>query len=343
MAQFVGLDVSMEATKVHVLDEQGRCLWRGQCPSDPGALERVLQEHAPQAVRVGLETGPLTPWLWTELTKVGRPMVCLDARKAKRVLDMKINKTDANDAEGLAHLVRSGWYGEVRVKSPQAMLTRSLLSARTHLLGLVTGLSNEIRGLMKTFGLIVPKGGGRVFEANVRRLLDNRPAEAAIILPLLESWRALRGRAAELDRGVLATARADRDCRRLMTIPGVGAVVAAAFVAAVETPATFQRSRDVGAWLGLTPRRYQSGEIDCDGHISRRGDGALRTLLYEAATILLTRIRADSALRRWGLALRARLGFKRAAVALARKLAVVMHAMWKAGTDFDPKALSATA
>jgi transposase len=351
MAHYVGLDVSMEETKVHTLDEQGRCVWRGRCASDPVALERVLREHASQAVRIGLETGPLTTWLWTELTTAGLPMVCLDARKAKRVLDMKINKTDANDAEGLAHLVRSGWYGEVRVKSPEAMLMRSLLGARTHLMGLVTGLSNEIRGLMKTFGLVVPKGGGRAFDANVRRLVDGRPEVAAIILPLLNAWQAVRGRAAELDRHLLAKARANRDCRRLMTVPGVGAVVAASFVAAVEAPENFRRSRDVGAWLGLTPRRYQSGEVDREGHISRRGDAALRTLLYEAATILLTRVRAESSLRAWGMGLRARLGFKRAAVALARKLAValarklavVLHAMWKAGADFDATASTAAA
>ena len=120
-----------------------------------------------------------------------------------------------------------------------------------------------------------------------------------------------------------------------MTAPGVGAVVAASFVAAIETPEAFRRSRDVGAWIGLTPRRYQSGEVDYDGHISRRGDARLRSLLYEAATSILTHVHADSTLRSWGLALKKRLGFKRAAVALARKLAVILHAMWKTGTNFD--------
>jgi transposase len=125
-----------------------------------------------------------------------------------------------------------------------------------------------------------------------------------------------------------------------MTIPGIGAVVAASFVAAVETPENFTTSRAVGAWIGLTPRRYPSGEVDDDGHISRRGDARLRALLYEAATAMLTRVQGESELRRWGLALKKRLGFKRAAVALARKMAVIMHAMWKNGADFDPKAAS---
>ena len=282
----------------------------------------------------------LTTWLWQALTDAGLPMVCLDARQAKAALNLRINKTDDNDAEGLAQLVRSGWYREVRVKSREAMLVRSLLGARTQLLGMVTDLSNQIRGLMKTFGLVVPKGAGKIFEANVRRLLEGEALVAGVVLPLLESWRAVRARAADLDRQLLSVVRGSATCRRLMTIPGIGAVVAASFVAAVETPENFTTSRAVGAWIGLTPRRYQSGQVDDDGPISRRGDARLRALLYEAATAMLTRVQGESELRRWGLALKKRLGFKRAAVALARKMAVIMHAMWKNGADFDPKAAS---
>jgi transposase len=338
MGQYVGLDVSLEVTTVHVLDEQGKRVWHGTCISHPAAIEATIRKHAPEVVRIGLETGPLTTWLWQALTDAGLPMVCLDARQAKAALNMRINKTDDNDAEGLAQLVRSGWYREVRVKSREAMLVRSLIGARTQLLDIVTELSNQIRGLMKTFGLVVPKGAGKVFEANVRRLLEDDAAVAAIVVPLLDSWRAVRTQTADLDRQLLAVVRENADCRRLMTIPGVGALVAASFVAAVEAPENFTTSRAVGAWIGLTPRRYQSGEVDYDGHISRRGDARLRALLYEAATTMLTRVQGESDLRRWGLALRKRLGFKRAAVALARKLAVVMHAMWKKGADFNPRA-----
>jgi transposase len=343
MGQYVGLDVSLNETKVHVLDEQGKRVWRGACASHPAVIEATIRKHAPEAVRIGLETGPLTTWLWQALTEAGLPMVCLDARQAKAALNMRINKTDDNDAEGLAHLVRSGWYTEVRVKSREAMLVRSLLGARTQLLGIVTDLSNQIRGLMKTFGLVVPKGAGRIFEANVRRLLEGEAAVAAIIVPLLESWRAVRERAADLDRQLLAVVRESVTCRRLMTAPGVGAVVAASFVAALETPENFRTSRAVGAWIGLTPRHYQSGEVDYDGHISRRGDARLRALLYEAAMTLLTRVQGESELRSWGLALKTRLGVKRAAVALARKLAVILHAMWKTGTDFDARASASAA
>jgi transposase len=338
MKQYVGLDVSLEETKIHVVDEAGARVWRGRCASDPAALEAALRRHAAQAERIGLETGPLTTWLWTELTRRGLPMVCLDARHAKRALDMQPNKTDAKDAEGLAHIVRAGWYKAVRVKSYSAMLSKALVASRGQLLGLSTGLSNQVRGLMKSFGLIVPKGAGRVFEANARRLLEGQDALAAVILPLLEAWRALRTRTAELDRLLLRQAKGNADCRRFMTAHGVGAVLATSYAAAIERPDNFRRSRDVGAWVGLTARRYQSGEADYDGHISRRGDERLRGLLYQAAVVILTRVRANSTLRSWGLALRKRVGFKRAATAVARKLAVILHAMWKTGTDFNPAA-----
>jgi transposase len=342
MKQHVGLDVSMEETKIHVLDEEGRRVWRGTCRSDPDGIEAAARRHAPEAVKIGLETGPLTTWLWTELTRRGLPMVCLDARQAKRALDMKVNKTDANDAEGLAHIVRSGWYREVRVKSREAMLSKALVGARSQLMAMVTDLSNQIRGFMKSFGLVVPKGGGRTFEDNVRRRLDGEAAVAAVVAPLLEVWRTVRARVAALDRDLVKATHNNAECRLLMTMPGIGTVTAASFVAAVERPESFARSRDVGAWLGLTPRRYQSGEIDYEGHISRRGDRLLRTLLYEAAVVLLTRIRGGSALRRWGLALKQRIGFKRAAVAVARKMAIVLHAMWRSGTAFDPSGAAAT-
>jgi transposase len=337
MKQYVGLDVSLEETKIHVLDEDGRRVWRGKCRSEPGGIATTIRKHAPMALRIGIETGPLTTWLYTELEADGLPMVCLDARHAKKALDMKANKTDANDAEGLAHLVRSGWYRAVRVKGRDAMLTKALVGARSQLLSISIDLSNQIRGIMKTFGLVVPKGRGGVFERNVRELLGRDGAISNVVLPLLEAWGTARAHSAELDRQLIDAARQSAVCRLLTTMPGIGAVTATSYVAAIETPGAFAHSRDVGAWIGLTPRRFQSGEVDYEGHISYRGDIRLRALLYEAAVNLLTRVQAASALRRWGLALKKRLGFKRAAVALARKIAVVLHAMWKSASAFNPR------
>ncbi len=248
---------------------------------------------------------------------------------------MAPNKTDANDADGLAHLAQVGFYREVRVKGFDSMLTRTLVAARTRLVRICTELSNQIRGLMKTFGLIVPGGKGATFASNVRMLLEGDEALSQVILPILSAWQSLRSQAADLSRQLIAAARQSQSTQLLMSIPGVGAVTATSFVAAIEDPENFRKSRSVGAWLGLTTRRYQSGEVDYDGHISRRGDAHVRGLLYEAATVMLTRTNAECGLRTWGLRLKDKLGFKRAAVAVARKLAVIMHAMLVSGQHFD--------
>lgn len=334
MDEYIGLDVSLKETAISVRRDGGR-VWRGKCASDPRLLAEVIRKRAPHAKRVVFETGPLSVWFFHALTAEGLPAICIDARHAKAALDMAANKTDANDADGLAHLAEVGFFREVRVKGYDSMLTRTLVAARLRLVRVTTELSNQIRGLMKTFGLIIPAGKGGAFESNARVLLEDYDELARIILPILEAWRAARRQATELGRQLVAAARQSQACQLLMSIPGVGAVTATSFATAIEDPENFKTSRSVGAWLGLTTRRYQSGEVDYDGHISRRGDAHLRGLLYEAATVILTRTSADSALRAWGLKLKERIGFKRAAVAVARKLSVVMHAMLKSGERFD--------
>lgn len=334
MGEYIGLDVSLKETAVSIR-RAGKRIWRGKCLSDPALLAELIRKRAPDAERVVFETGPLSVWFYHELTGHGVPAICIDARHAKAALDMAPNKTDANDADGLAHLAEVGFFREVRVKGYDSMLLRTLVAGRSKLVRVTTDLSNQIRGLMKTFGLVVPRGQGGVFEKNVHRLLEGEDALARIIIPLLEAWRAMRTKAADLGRQLTTAARHSEACQLLMSIPGVGVVTATTFTTAIEDPTNFAKSRSVGAWIGLTTRRYQSGEVDYDGHISRRGDGNLRALLYEAATVILTRTYADSDLRTWGLKLREKLGFKRAAVAVARKLAVIMHAMLKSGEMFN--------
>jgi transposase len=334
MDEYIGLDVSLKETAISVR-RGGERVWRGKCPSDPRLLAEVIRKRAPQAKRVVFETGPLSVWFYHALSAEGLPAICIDARHAKAALDMAANKTDANDADGLAHLAEVGFFREVRVKGYDSMLTRTLVAARLRLVQVTTELSNQIRGLMKTFGLVIPAGKGGAFDSNARALLEDYDELARIILPILEAWRAARRQATELGRQLVAAARQSHACQLLMSIPGVGVVTATSFATAIEDPANFKTSRAVGAWLGLTTRRYQSGEVDYDGHISRRGDAHLRGLLYEAATVILTRTSADSGLRRWGMKLREKVGFKRAAVAVARKLAVIMHTMLKSGESFD--------
>jgi transposase len=336
MNEYIGLDVSLKDTTVS-MRRDGQRVWRGTSPSDPKLLAELIRRRAPNVVRVVFETGPLSTWFYHSLREEGLPAICIDARHAKAGLDMARNKTDANDADGLAHIAEAGFYREVRVKQFDSMLTRTLVASRNQLLAITTKLSNQIRGFMKTFGLVLPKNTGSVFDANVRSMLAEKAALEQIILPLLDAWQAVRVQLTRLDRQLIAASRQNEQCRLLMTIPGVGAITASSFVAAIEDPGNFKKSRSVGAWLGLTPTRYQSGEVDYAGRISRRGDHYLRGLLYEAATIILTRSQADSALRGWGLRLKEKVGFKRAAVAVSRKLAVIMHTMLRTGELFDRK------
>jgi len=254
----------------------------------------MIRKHAQDPERVIFETGPLSIWFYHALQTEGLPAICVDARHAKAALDMAANKTDANDADGLAHLAEVGFYREVRVKGSDRMLTRTLVAARTKLVRIKTEISNQIRGLMKTFGLVVPAGKGSTFEANVRKRLAENTELTAIIMPLLEAWRSVRMRAAELTRRLIGDARQSEACQLLVSIPGIGVVTATTFATAVEDPANFRTSRSVGAWLGLTTRRYQSGQVDYNGHISRRGDHQVRNLLYEAACVILTRSSAES-------------------------------------------------
>jgi transposase len=326
--------VSLETTAVCVVDGQGAVVWRGKCASTPESIAAAVQTYAPAAVRVGLETGQLSNWLTLNLRRRGVPVVCLDARHAKAALSLQINKTDANDALGLAQVVRTGWYREVAVKSMDAHTLKMLLVARAQLVSQRQTIANTIRGLLKTFGLVIARGAKGLFPVRDREQLVGNDVLAAIVEPLLTVWHALREQIAIFDRQMLARAHGDVAARHLMTIPGVGVVVALAYSAVIDDPARFRRSASVGAYLGLTPRRYQSGEVDHGGHISKCGDGLLRAYLFEAVTVLLSRDLRTSALKTWGLALAKRIGMRRAKVAVARKLAVIMHRVWSDRSEY---------
>ena len=208
MGSYVAFDVSLRSTSVHVVDEAGKCLWRGKCASEPDTLAAVVRKRAPEAVRVGLETGFLSTWLCHALAEAGLPVVCMDARQARAVLSVRPNKTDANDAEGLAQLLRTGFYREVRVKSWDSMLIRNLITARRQLVRTEVDLANQLRGILRTFGLALPPGGGgRHFEAAVRERASTRAGLSLIVLPLLEAWRAVRDRVVVLDKAAVAAGR----------------------------------------------------------------------------------------------------------------------------------------
>ena len=332
---YVGLDVSLETTSICVIDSNGAVVWRGKCATEPDAICRIVRAQAPALAQFGLETGQLSNWLTLGLRRRGLPVVCLDARHAKAALSLQVNKTDANDALGLAQVVRTGWFREVAIKSMDAQTLRMLLMARAQLVSQRQAVANNIRGLLKTFGHVIARGCKGPFPIRVRDAIGDNQALSAIIEPLLAAWLAIRDQVTIFDRQVVLRAKADAAARRLMSVPGVGVIVALAYMAVIDDPSRFKQSTSVGAYLGLTPRRYQSGEVDKAGHISKCGDGLLRSYLFEAANVLLVRHPKPSKLRTWGLGLAARIGMRRAKVAVARKLGVIMHRVWKDDRDFD--------
>ena len=334
MIHYVGLDVSQKMTAICIVDDDGSRLWRGQCASNPEQIEQTLRRHVEGEARIGIETGPMTPWLVHELRGLGLDVVCLDARHARAALKMQINKTDQNDAEGLAQIMRTGWYRPVHVKSFDSHRARALLGARAQLVGMTTRLSNHIRGVLKTFGLLPGAMRGLPFDRRVEALLADRPDVTPIVHPMLAAWRQLREQIAAFDKAVRTLVKASPVCRLLMSVPGIGALSVLAYVSTVEDPTRFARSRAVGAHLGLTPRQYQSGEIDRRGRISRCGDALARTLMYEAAVVILTRVKRASSLKDWAHAIARRSGAGKARVALARKLSVILHSIWRSGQPF---------
>jgi transposase len=259
MKQYVGLDVSQAETAVCVIDETGQTNWKGTCRSTPEAIGRILRQRASQAVTVAMETGPLAVWHWHALRDAGFPVVCLPARHAHAALSLQLNKTDRNDAAGLAQLVRTGWYRAVEVKSLESHTLRLVLATRTQLVSTRTTLFNQIRGLLKTFGIVLGKGKGHIFERLVTAGVQGVDHVRLAIDSLL--WQHVTQEIKRFDREITAVTRRIPACQHVMTVPGVGPVTTLVYAATVDNPARFKRSTDVGAYLGLTPRRYQFAEV----------------------------------------------------------------------------------
>jgi transposase len=334
MEHYVGLDVSLKQTSICVVDQTGSVVREGVADSDPEAIAEFVRLNAPHVVRIGLESGPTATWLWTELKRLGLPVICIDARHAKAVLKMQINKSDRNDAAGIARIMQTGWFKQVRVKDLDSHAIRALLVSRALLVKIKRDVENQVRGLLKNLGLVIGRAKFNVFAARAEELIEGRPELMAAVRPLLEARQAIEQQVDDLDRKVLKLARHDAQIRRFMTAPGIGPVTALCFLATIDDPTRFKRSRSVGAYVGLTTRRYASGEVDWTGRISKCGDRMLRSYLYEAANVLLTRVARWSALKAWGVRLAKRSGLRKAKVAVARKLAVILHRMWIDGTEF---------
>jgi transposase len=335
MTHFVGLDVSVKETSVCVVDDAGKVLCERKVPTEPDDIAVLLTSVGVDYSRVGIEAGPLSQWLVNGLSEAGLPVICGETRHMKALLQaQQVNKSDRNDARGIAQMMRVGLFKPVHVKTLGAQEQRMLLTSRKLVQRKLLDIETDMRGTLRNFGLKVGAVTTSGYEARIRDLVKAFQRLAAIIEPLLTVRRVMRQELATLHKMLLDTVRNDPVCRRLMTAPGVGAVVALTCRASIDQPQRFVHSRAVGAHVGLTPRRYQSGEIDYDGGISKSGDSMLRTVLYEAAQVLLTQARNWSWLKAWGMKVAQRRGQRRAIVAVARRLAVILHRMWTDGTDF---------
>ena len=334
MSLYAGLDISVKTTAVCVVNGNGQVLLETVVESSPDAIADRLRELGQSPERIGLEAGPLSQWIYAGLIDIGLAPVCVETRHMHAVLSARINKTDRNDARGIAQMMRVGLFKAVHVKTPASQHRRLLLTSRKLLQRKIYDIENDLRGSLRNFGLKVGVVGAVKFEDRIRELVADHPVVAAIVGPLLEARAVLRIQFAKLHRMLLELVRTDPICRRLMSAPGVGPIVALTFRTCVDNPARFSRSKCVGAHYGLTPRLYQSGEIARTGRISRCGDLMLRSSLYEAALVVLTGPSRWNSLKAWGIAVARRRGMQKAIVAVARKLAIILHRMWRDNTDF---------
>jgi transposase len=335
MIIYAGLDVSDKTTHVCVVEGAGGLVWRGECATDPEVLAKTLRRHAPGLIRVVLETGPLSAFLYHGLVERDVPVVCICARHAKGVLSVRSNKSDVHDAEGLAQLARTGWFKAVHIKAEATHLDRAQLKIREQLIEAHRAMANQLRGLLKLFGLRL----GKVTTPNkraerLRALFAQKVEIEPILQPLIESLAGLEVQIGRSTKQLAAKAGADPVAARMMTVPSVGPITALTFKSSIEDPDRFGRGRDAGAFAGLVPRRNQSGERDYKGRISKAGDPMLRSALYEAANNLLSRVKRPCALQTWGKRIAETRGAKRARVAVARKLAILLHRLWQSETEF---------
>ena len=343
MTYYAGIDVSLESSSVCVVDATGKIVREAKVASEPeeligwfGALGLALE-------RIGLEAGPLSQWLYAAMRQTGLAVELLETRHVRDAFKAMPVKSDRNDARGIAQLMRLGWFRPVHCKSIVAQEVRALLTARKLVQSKLFDVEMSLRGILRGFGLKVGPTTPSRFAGRIRELVTGQATLEVIAAALLAVHEALRREFDGFERRVRSMARADGRVRLLMSAPGVGAIVALTYVSAIDDPARFRSSKDVGAHFGLTPKKYQSGEKDVTGGITKIGDTSVRTALYEAAHIILTRPIKGSGLKSWAMKLAKRTGMKKAKVALARKLAVVLHRMWVDAKYFAmDKALSPT-
>lgn len=341
MQYYAGLDVSMKETFICIQDKTGKIINQGRVKTDPDLIAKYLIKVGTPLEKAAIESGSLSHWLVEELRKLQIPAICIDARKMAAILSVQVNKTDQNDARGIADAVRCNLYREVTQKSQNSIEISILMGCRRLLVIQKTQQSNAIRGFLKSYGIRLSSMGEANFAEVARHELSSKSAIAKEgIENLLQCYEKICEAIRKLTKNVEELARSDEDVKRLMTIPGIGAITALAFKTEIDDPKRFKNSRAVGAYLGMTPKQYSSGETRRHGQISKCGSSGMRSLLMEAGIVLLTRSKRWSKVKAWGLKLMKKNGAKKAAMAVGRKLAVIMHRMMIDKTDFiygEPK------
>jgi transposase len=339
MDHYAGIDVSLECSSICVVEATGKIVREGKVASEPQALIAWLAGLGFAITRIGLEAGPLSQWLYAELRQAGLAVELLETRHVRKAFEAMPVKSDRNDARGIAQLLRLGWFRPVHCKSTSAQETRALLTARKLVQMKLRDVENSLRGILRGFGLKVGQTTSKRFAGRIAELVAGQATLEIIATSLLAAHAVLLREFSSFEKRVRAMARSDTQARLLMSIPCVGPIVALTYGSAIDDPARFKSSKRVGAHFGLTPKKYQSGETDYTGRISKMGDGSVRTALYEAAHLMLTKpVKGCSALKSWATRIARRAGMSKAKVALARRLAVIMHRMLRDGTAFDPRA-----
>jgi len=339
--QYAGIDVSLEQSSICVVDATGRIKREGKVSSDPQGLIAWFASLGMNLTRIGLEAGPLSQWLYVGLKQAGLAVELLETRHVRAAFKTMPVKTDRTDARGIAELMRVGWFRPVHCKSLAAQEIRAQLTARKLVQSKLFDIEMSLRGILRGFGLKVGPTTPKRFAERIQELVSGHATLEAVAAALLAVHAVLLREFAGFEKRVRQAARSDDRVRLLMTVPGVGAIVGLTYASAIDDPGRFKSSKMVGPHFGLTPKKYQSGETDYTGRISKIGDGSVRLALYEAAHVILTRAVKGSALKSWAARLAKRAGLKKATVALARKLAVVMHRMLADGTPFNAAAAAA--
>lgn len=338
MYHYAGIDVSLEQSAVCVVDGTGRIVREAKVASEPAALIAWFGSLATPLERIGLEAGPLSQWLYAALREAGFAVELLETRHVRDAFKAMSVKTDRNDARAIAHLMRLGWFRPVHCKSIEAQEVRAVLTARKLVQTKLLDVENSLRGVLRGFGLKVGKTTERSFAARIEELTKGHAGLASIAKALLAVHAVLLREFKELDKQVLQLAKAQPQARLLMTTPSVGPIVALTYANAIDDPGRFTSSKAAGAHFGLTPKKYQSGQTDYTGRITKIGDASVREALYQAAHIMLTKpIKNCTELKSWAMRIARRAGLRKAKVALARKLAVVLHRMLADAKPFNPK------